>query len=652
MDGRDRRRWSGARPQHHLRTVRGLGAVLAVVAVSLTGVTALPTRTGASTPHAIRSAASTPAGLGLTDPTGDHHGFRHGAVPRIESPVGPVARFAAPQETPGAAQAGNRLLAYGGGLTAGGLDGAGVTTGQPRVYLVFLGSQWGTEGTGVSGRVTFAHDADSEAGALQILYSGLGTAGEQWSGTVTQYCDGVAVGATSCGSAAEAIPYPTGDVLAGVWYDSSAVATAAADAGASGHQLALEAEAAATHFGNTTQAANRDTQYVIASPTGSNADGWNDPRTGYCAYHDDTHDPTIDGGGAVTGPVVAFTNMPYVPDAGPSCGAGSVNNPGVLDGATESASHEYAETLTDQFPEATPPGGWADSGGSEIADLCAYIAAPAPGAAYDLALATGTVAVQGLWSNLANGGAGGCVQSEAVDRFLPTVTSVNPPSGAVGSSVTVAGTNLSGALRVAFGGVTASVVSDSPEAIVAVVPGGVSGGTVSVTTPSGTATSAQTFTVAAPIIKKFTSAAAAGQEVTITGTNLSGATRVAFNGIPAVVVSDAVSAAVVVVPTEAAPGPLSVQTPGGTATSTQSFRPVPELTSMAPTSGAAGGLVTLTGTGLAAVRKVTFHGKRASVLSDTATGIVVVVPARAATGPVTVLTAGGSASPPTPFTVT
>ena len=119
------------------------------------------------------------------------------------------------------------------------------------------------------------------------------------------------------------------------------------------------------------------------------------------------------------------------------------------------------------------------------------------------------MAVQGLWSNLANGGSGGCVQSSAVDRFVPTITSIAPASAAVGSSVTIAGTNLSGAIRVAFGAVSASVVSDTPEAVVAQVPGGVSSGPVSVTTPSGTAASVQTFTVAAPTIKRFTGAAVA-----------------------------------------------------------------------------------------------------------------------------------------------
>ena len=40
--------------------------------------------------------------------------------------------------------------------------------------------------------------------------------------------------------------------------------------------------------------------------------------------------------------------MPYVPDVGAECS--SFTHPGVLDGADETISHEYAEVLTDPFP--------------------------------------------------------------------------------------------------------------------------------------------------------------------------------------------------------------------------------------------------------------------------------------------------------------
>jgi hypothetical protein len=618
-----------------------------------------------STPPATSAVSGAPGGSGdLTDPTGGNHPYRHGAVPRIVRSSVRGARVAGPSVSgPGsvtrrtntqagsAAPASGSLLRYGGGLTSGGLVSAGVTSGQPQVYLVFLGSQWGAESVNGSGIATFANDPDHEAAALQTLYGGLGTHGELWSGIVTQYCDGAAVGATSCSSSTGAVPYPSGRVLAGVWYDNSHGATSASASGATGHQLAAEAEAAAVHFGNSSQTANRDAQYVIASPTGSDADGWTSPVTGYCAYHDDTHDSTIDGGGPVPGLILAFTNLPYVPDAGGSCGAGTVNSPGVLDGATEAASHEYAETLTDQFPEANPPGGWSTSKGSEIGDLCAYIAAPLPGAAYDLTLADGTVAVQGLWSNAANGGSGGCVQNAPIDRFAPTISSLSPTVAAVGASVTITGTNLSGATHVKFNGTPASWTSDGAVAVIAVVPAGLTGGTVSVTTPGGTATSSQAFTVATPTIKKFTGGAA-GQQVTISGTNLSGATHVAFNGVAAVLVGDSMSAVIAVVPTAATAGPITVQTPGGTASSAKPFMPAPAVTSISPGSGPVGTSVTVTGTGLAGATKVTIAGKKAAVVSDTPTRIVVLVPSRAISGPVHVVTAGGTAISPTSFSVT
>ena len=282
---------------------------------------------GSVTLNARSAGAATTGTVRLTTPTADNHPYRHGAVPRrFSSSMSGPAPNAVPSTTGGAAslrplsggsaKAGSKLLSYGGGFSAGGLVGAGVTSGQPQVHLVIYGSQWGTASTDGAGDSTFSNDPRGEAKTLQTLYRGLGSDGEQWSGIVTQYCDGVAVGATSCSSASESVPYPSGGVLAGVWYDSSPVATAGAAAGATGHQLALEAQAAASHFGRTSQPSNRDTQYVIASPTGSNADGWTNPTTGYCAYHDDTHDPTIDGGGSTAGPILAFTNLPYVPDAG------------------------------------------------------------------------------------------------------------------------------------------------------------------------------------------------------------------------------------------------------------------------------------------------------------------------------------------------
>ena len=153
-----------------------------------------------------------------------------------------------------AAASGSGLLSYGGGI-----DGIGVTTGPPRVYLVFWGSQWGTQTTGSDGYSHFSGDAQGMAPRVQAMLSGLGTNGERWSGVMTQYCEGITAGATSCPGSAAHVGYPSGGALAGVWYDSSVPApTNAVD-----HDLAVEAVNAAGHFNNLTAAANRNAQYVV-----------------------------------------------------------------------------------------------------------------------------------------------------------------------------------------------------------------------------------------------------------------------------------------------------------------------------------------------------------------------------------------------------
>ncbi len=228
---------------------------------------------------------------------------------------------------------GNGLLTY-----HGGIDGIGVTTGQPHVYLVFWGSQWGTASTGGDGYTHLTGDPQSIAPRLQAMYSGLGTDGELWSGVMTQYCDGAAIGATSCSASNPHVAYPSSNALAGLWVDTAS----AAPAQATDNQIATEAVTAAGHFGNTTATSNRDAQYVIASPTGTNPGGFNTPSGQFCAWHDYNGDTTLVGGPAPSNyGDIAFTNLPYLTDAGTSCGAGYVNgSAGALDGVTIVAGHE------------------------------------------------------------------------------------------------------------------------------------------------------------------------------------------------------------------------------------------------------------------------------------------------------------------------
>ena len=102
----------------------------------------------------------------------------------------------------------------------GGVHGIGVTTGPPKVYLVFWGSQWGSANP--PGSTNFSNDTVGVANRLVALMNGLGTNNELWSGVVTQYCEGVPSGTELCPASAPHVGYPTGGALAGVWADTAA----------------------------------------------------------------------------------------------------------------------------------------------------------------------------------------------------------------------------------------------------------------------------------------------------------------------------------------------------------------------------------------------------------------------------------------------
>ena len=291
------------------------------------------------------------------------------------------------------------MLSFGGGI-----DGIGVSSQVPEVFLVVYGSQWGTAGTDSKGNMTLSGDTVGAVPYLESLFKGLGTGGELWSGTFTQYCDGpgVPIGATVCptnlsSSSLNFIQYPGGYAFAGIWYDNSGPSPASATAA----QLAQEAINAAGHFGRNYDALNRYAQYIILSPPGTTPDGFNTSSGNFCAWHDYNTDA------GVSSPYgdIAFINMPYVYDAGSNCGVAAVNTgaQGNLDGFSIVAGHEYAETITDQ----NPAGGWTNKqggahNGQENGDECAWITTGAQEATQNVVMGTGTFAMQSTWSNDTN----------------------------------------------------------------------------------------------------------------------------------------------------------------------------------------------------------------------------------------------------------
>src|SRR6185437_13305282 len=136
-------------------------------------------------------------------------------------------------------------LAYGGGV-----GGIGVET-APKLYLVLWGTQWTN------------NDPSGESVLLQSFYGAAGSSG--WLNSVVQYCEGLGKGTIFCNGQGTAAGNTAG-ILAGVWYDSDAMAPARPKQS----DLATEAVRAAAHFGNTAPGSNTTTQYVIATASGNN----------------------------------------------------------------------------------------------------------------------------------------------------------------------------------------------------------------------------------------------------------------------------------------------------------------------------------------------------------------------------------------------
>jgi IPT/TIG domain len=254
---------------------------------------------------------------------------------------------------------------------------------------------------------------------------------------------------------------------------------------------------------------------------------------------------------------------------------------------------------------------------------------------------------------------------------VPAVGGVAPPAGttAGGTGVTVTGTNLLAATGVTFGGAAATdVVVVDATTITCTTPAGAAGAVrVEVTTPGGTGglDNAFTYTAAIPVpvpadITPVSGSTAGGDQVTITGTGLTGATPVTFRGVAATNVTVVSDTEITCTTPAGAAGnaPVLVTTPGGIGTVPGGFTytapPAATLTGCAPASGPAGQTtpVTLTGTGLTGTTSVTFGVfAAAGITVDSPTQIRCTAPAQAA-GSVTVVAVNpnGNGTLPAGFT--
>ncbi|MFF3543036.1 IPT/TIG domain-containing protein [Streptomyces platensis] len=140
---------------------------------------------------------------------------------------------------------------------------------------------------------------------------------------------------------------------------------------------------------------------------------------------------------------------------------------------------------------------------------------------------------------------------------------------------------------------------------------------------------------------------AGGTTVTITGTNLGGATAVKFGTKNATITANTPTSVTVTSPSGTGTVPVTVTTPGGTSNPLQFFYVgAPFKSTLSPVSGvtAGGNTVTITGTGLSTATAVNFGATAATPTVVNDGQLTVTVPAGAAAGPVSVsvTTAGGT----------
>jgi len=166
--------------------------------------------------------------------------------------------------------------------------------------------------------------------------------------------------------------------------------------------------------------------------------------------------------------------------------------------------------------------------------------------------------------------ASGTGSSATLFYMQPWITGVSTNAGIVNANFTLTGRNLTNTTAVRVNGVNYTF-SSSASQIVATIPSNAITGTVEITTPGGIFIVPNTFAILPKIYSFSPAIGPAGTVVTISGTSLFDVTSVEFNGVSAAVSSATSNQVQVVVPASATSGPLTVVTPYGNDTSTNSF---------------------------------------------------------------------------------
>ncbi len=180
---------------------------------------------------------------------------------------------------------------------------------EPKAYLIL----WGYKKYG---------DPDKVAPLLKAYFKAVG--GSSHDNIYTQYYDIV-------GGKTNYITNPKGQ-FGGAWFDTNPVPQNPTDA-----QVAQEALNGVTKFGYDVNAS-----YIVATPHGRNSQGFG---TQFCGYHSSVQQGSE---------LVAYTNLPYMPDAGAQCGADYIAPPkderAKDEGVTIIGGGLYGASITDPNP--------------------------------------------------------------------------------------------------------------------------------------------------------------------------------------------------------------------------------------------------------------------------------------------------------------
>jgi serine protease len=230
----------------------------------------------------------------------------------------------------------------------------------PHIYLSFWGPEW-----------TTLTDAEKAQSYTSGFFSNVG--GSSWLNTTTQYCKSVPASTVDCSTVNTAVKITNPGNQSDVFNDPTPVPS---------HPRTRDIVAAALRL-ETRFGFHADALYMVLTPSGKSQAGFG---TSFCAYHSAVS--------TTSGPV-AVAYVPYQSDSA-TCN----DNPARLPygGFSISGGHEYAEAQTDPFPASA----WLDGNGAEIGDKCETTLDT-------ITLNSSPYAVQALWSNAFNKGAGGCV---------------------------------------------------------------------------------------------------------------------------------------------------------------------------------------------------------------------------------------------------